>query len=62
MVRENWFSSNTVEILQHNGKLILGLIWTIILVFHMKGSSWGEAKQELLEFASNLGENDLSKG
>lgn len=51
------------EILHHNGKLILGLIWTIILTFHMKGSNFGEAKQELVDFASTLGvDTNLSKG
>jgi len=45
------------DILDHNGKLILGMIWTIILRFQIGGANLREAKQEILEWAENCYNN-----
>lgn len=41
--------------MDRNEKLILGLIWTLILKFHLKGNTLRDAKQDLANFAGDIG-------
>eukprot|EP01126_Amoeba_proteus_P002628 TRINITY_DN10826_c0_g1_i1.p1 TRINITY_DN10826_c0_g1~~TRINITY_DN10826_c0_g1_i1.p1 ORF type:complete len:185 (+),score=13.13 TRINITY_DN10826_c0_g1_i1:359-913(+) len=43
------------DILDRNEKLILGLIWTIILKYHVGGSTLGDAQREITNFIGDLG-------
>lgn len=43
------------DVLNKNEKLILGLMWTLVLQYHLKGNSLRGAKQELANFVEDLG-------
>eukprot|EP01126_Amoeba_proteus_P016162 TRINITY_DN17424_c0_g1_i1.p1 TRINITY_DN17424_c0_g1~~TRINITY_DN17424_c0_g1_i1.p1 ORF type:complete len:232 (-),score=54.75 TRINITY_DN17424_c0_g1_i1:2-697(-) len=43
------------DILDHNEKLILGLIWTLILRYHVGGSTIRDAKQDMANFVGDMG-------
>jgi len=45
------------DILNRNEKLILGLMWSLLLQYHVKGDSLTRAKQDLANFVEDLGVN-----